>query len=118
MQASNSGSILVALLLCGLMGLLGQGVRAAVGLKSAQRLPSADADQSTAFSTAYFTLSLMIGFVAGVLAGLAIGLKSVMEVDADNLKTLLGIAAAGYAGADFIENAMSIVIPASNSTPT
>jgi hypothetical protein len=57
----SSGNILATLLLCGLMGLLGQGVRAAVGLKSASRLPSAQADQQTAFSTAYFTLSLMIG---------------------------------------------------------
>ena len=34
-DAVSSGNILTTLLLCGLMGLLGQGVRAAIGLKGA-----------------------------------------------------------------------------------
>jgi predicted chitinase len=110
-------NILATLLLCGLMGLLGQGVRAAIGLKSASRVPSAQADQQTAFSTAYFTLSLMIGFIAGVLAGLVIGVKDLLNVDPGDMKVLLGIAASGYVGADFIENAMSIFIPPATNAP-
>jgi putative chitinase len=73
---ADSASILSALTLCGLMGVLGQGARAAVGLKSASRLPSPQADQQAEFSAAYFVLSLMIGFIAGVLAGLAIGIQN------------------------------------------
>jgi predicted chitinase len=112
---ATSGNILTTLLLCGLMGLLGQGIRAAVGLKSSSRLPSAQADQQTAFSAAYFVLSLMIGFIAGVVAGLVIGVQKLLTIDPSDLKILLGIVASGYAGADFIENSLSIVIPAANA---
>src|SRR3954452_20311540 len=110
-----AGNILTTLLLCGLMGLLGQGVRAAVGLKGAKQLPSGQADQQAAFSAAYFALSLMIGFTAGVLAGLVIGVDKLLVIT--DVKVLLGIAASGYAGADFIENSLSIIIPASNASP-
>lgn len=106
----TSGEVLSGLLLSGLMGVLGQGIRAAVGLKGSGRL-SGQPDQQTAFSAAYFFLSLMIGFTAGVLAGLAIGLTNLLKIDPDNIKALLGIAVSGYAGADFIENSLSIVIP-------
>jgi predicted chitinase len=111
MADSATGSILSALILCGLMGVLGQGARAAVGLKSASRLPSPQADQQIEFSAAYFVLSLMIGFIAGVLAGLAIGIQNILNIDPGDIKVLLGIAASGYAGADFIENSLSIFIP-------
>ena len=53
----------------------------------------------------------MIGFIAGVLAGISVGLATVDAATPDNLKVLLGIAAAGYAGTDFIENVFSKVIP-------
>jgi predicted chitinase len=108
--------VFFALLLCGLMGVLGQGVRATVGLKRASRLETS-IDQQTAFSAAYFALSLMIGFIAGVLAGLAIGIQEIVKIDPNNLKVLIGIAAAGYAGADFIENSLAIVVPA-KAAPT
>jgi Transglycosylase SLT domain len=107
----TSGEVLNALLLSGLMGLLGQGVRAAVGLKSSNRLSAGEPNQQTAFSAAYFTLSLMIGFIAGVLAGLVVGVQGLLKIDPDNIKALLAIAASGYAGADFIENSLSIIIP-------
>jgi predicted chitinase len=111
----KAGNILAALILCGLMGMLGQGVRAAVGLKSASRLPSPQADQNTEFSAAYFVLSLMIGFIAGVLAGIAIGILNTPNFEF-NKQVLLGIAVSGYAGADFIENSLSIFIPPGSST--
>ena len=109
----DSGNILVTLLLCGLMGLLGQGVRAAVGLKNSMGFAQGAATQQATFSAAYFGLSLMLGFIAGVLAGLAIGLGNITD-----MKVLLGIAASGYAGADFIENTFSIVIPNTNANAT
>jgi hypothetical protein len=91
--------VLAILLLCGLMGLLGQGVRAVVGLKgvtSSQGIPN----QQSEFNAAYLFFSLMIGFLTVILAGLAIGLSSFQTIDLGNLKTLLGVAAAGYAGTD------------------
>jgi|GEM_PF-498312 len=113
MAAVSSSEVLSALALAGIMGVLGQGTRAAVGLKNAGRLGGTP-DQQSAFSAAYFFLSLMIGFIAGVLAGLAVGLDQLLSFQTGDIKVLLGIAAAGYAGADFVENSMSIIIPSSS----
>jgi hypothetical protein len=77
--------VLLALLLSGLMGLLGQGIRAAVGLKSAATLSASTPTQQSQFNTAYFGLSLMIGFIAGVLAGVGL-LDQVMNVTASNIR--------------------------------
>ena len=99
------------LLLCGLMGLVGQGARAAVGLKTMTASATTAPGQQTEFNAAYLLISLMIGFIAGVLAGLALGLGNLAKIDPNDIKTLLGIAAAGYAGTDFIENSLSIFIP-------
>ena len=60
------GTILLALLLCGLLGVLGQGVRAIVGLKNAGALNSTTPSEQAEFSLAYLVLSLMIGFIAGI----------------------------------------------------
>jgi hypothetical protein len=68
------------------------------------------------FSLAYLALSLMIGFIAGALAGIALNLETIITVDPSNWKLLVGIAGSGYIGADFIENAMSVVIPGTKPT--
>jgi predicted chitinase len=112
---TDSSVVLSTLLMCGLMGLLGQGVRAAVGLKKASALGSGTPNQQSEFNAAYLLVSLMIGFIAGVLAGLAIGLTNLVKIDLNDMKVLLGIAAAGYAGADFIENTFSIILPSPKS---
>jgi predicted chitinase len=112
---TDSSVVLSTLLMCGLMGLLGQGVRAAVGLKKASALGSGTPNQQSEFNAAYLLISLMIGFIAGVLAGLAIGLTNLVKIDLNDMKVLLGIAAAGYAGADFIENTFSIILPSPQS---
>ena len=98
-------------LLCGLLGVLGQGVRAIVGLKNAGSLNSTTPAEQAEFSLAYLVLSLMIGFIAGILAGIALNLENIITVDPGNWKLMLGIAGSGYVGADFIENTMSVVIP-------
>jgi predicted chitinase len=110
------GTILLALLLCGLLGVLGQGVRAIVGLKNAGSLNSTTPTEQAEFSLAYLALSLMIGFIAGILAGIALNLENIITVDPSNWKLLLGIAGSGYIGADFIENTMSVVIPGTSRT--
>ena len=74
MATYSSISILGTLFLCGMMGLLGQGIRAAVGLKSAATLSAElPPTQQAQFNAAYFGVSLMIGFIAGLLAGFGIG---------------------------------------------
>lgn len=113
----DSSVILTTLLLCGLMGLLGQGIRAAVGLKSAATLAAQNPSQQTEFDAAYFGVSLMIGFIAGLLAGIAIGLDNLTKIDPANLKPLFAIVAAGYAGTDFIENAFTYLIPGIGTPP-
>ena len=112
------GTILLALLLCGLLGVLGQGVRAIVGLKNAGSLNSTTPSEQAEFSLAYLVLSLMIGFIAGILGGIALNLENIITVDPSNWKLMLGIAGSGYIGADFIENAMSVVIPGAKSAAT
>ena len=116
--APTVGAILLALLLCGLLGVLGQGVRAIVGLKNAGALNSTTPSEQAEFSLAYLALSLMIGFIAGILAGIALNLENIITVDPGNWKLMLGIAGSGYVGADFIENTMSLVIPATRTAAT
>jgi len=103
--------VFLALSLSGFMGLVGQGARAIIGLHGASGVGASGPGQQSPFSAAYLLVSLMIGAIAGVLAGLAIGLNQVIAVNADNVQTLLGIMAAGYAGADFIESAFSRLVP-------
>ena len=57
----------------------------------------------------------MIGFLAGILAGLVVGPSKFTTINPNDLSALLGIAAAGYAGADFVENTYSIVFPSATS---
>ncbi len=109
--AIDSGTILSTLLLCGLMGLLGQGARAAIGLKNMTVAAAATPNQQSEFNAAYLLFSLMIGFIAGIIAGFAVGLTGLIKINLADIKVLLGIAVAGYAGADFIENTLSIIIP-------
>ena len=114
--APTVADVILALLLCGILGVLGQGVRAIVGLKNAGSLNSTTPGEQAVFSLAYLALSLMIGFIAGVLAGIALNLETIITVDPGNWKLLVGIAGSGYIGADFIENAMSVVIPGTRPT--
>ncbi len=114
---TNNNPILGTILLCGIMGLVGQGIRAAVGLKSTATLQAQGASQQTVFDTAYFTLSLMIGFIAGVLGGLAINAGNMAGIDLSDPKLLLGLMASGYAGTDFIENAFTNLMPQIGKAP-
>jgi predicted chitinase len=101
--------MLTTLILWGLLGLLGQGVRAIIGLQSAGLLQPGPPTQQTQFSASYLLMSLFIGFIAGIVAGFAMSLDPHAEVT--DSKTLLALVAAGYAGADFIENAFSKALP-------
>ncbi|WP_010184267.1 glycoside hydrolase family 19 protein [Sphingomonas sp. PAMC 26605] len=104
-----------AILLYGVLGLVGQGTRAVVGLKNNRASGTTTPSAQSVFSFAYFGISLMIGFIAGVLYGLSTSFSAAATLDP---KTLITIAGFGYLGADFVENAASIFIPAAPPAPT
>lgn len=102
---------LAGLLLGGLMGLLGQGARAVVGMKKLNDDAVAKGEAlRDNFSPSQFFLSLMIGFIAGTLAmaGLMSGGEALDKIEG---QTLMTVFAAGYAGADFIEGFVNRNIP-------
>src|SRR5260370_42026051 len=65
----------------------------------------------------------MMVFIGGIVAGTGMALNKIIKFapaspgGAIDIKVLLGIAAAGYAGADFIENAFTRLIPGLGTTP-
>jgi predicted chitinase len=117
LSPATSAELLTTLLLCALLGLLGQGTRAAITLKGVAAFDTGKPGAQSTFNASFFALSMMIGAIAGILAGLSLGLDKLMSFDPGNIKVLLGIAVAGYAGVDFVENAFSRVLPGAQSPP-
>jgi hypothetical protein len=95
----NGAEIINLVIVGGLLGLLGQGIRMAVGLK---KLSDANAakpfEPNETADTSRLRTSLFIGAVAGALYLLVHGKQQ--EYAPDFIFTVI---AAGYAGADFIE---------------
>ena len=93
------------LVLGGLVGALGQGLRAVGGWKKVY--DQADQENkpfSKLFEPSTFLISLLIGFIAGALAILALsGGQTDLAASSLDRKTLFSLFAAGYAGTDFIE---------------
>jgi hypothetical protein len=95
----------------GIVGALGQGMRMVVGFKKLH-------DASSAGNVGVLDLVAMdrllvplgIGFIAGALAAAG----SISDLAHISGQQILAIAAAGYAGADFIEGFMSRVAPAAD----
>lgn len=88
----------------GLSGALGQAARTIVGIKKVNDLAAAEStDPKDLIVASRLFISLTIGFVAGALAALAMDLS----INAIEVAQILGFAAAGYAGADFIEGFIS-----------
>src|SRR5205809_1132934 len=86
----------------GLLGMLGQGIRVAVGLKKFNEENSVKAlegKNTEPFSTSRLLISIFIGFVAGALGMI---IKS-PDANANNEREfIITIIAIGYSGADFI----------------
>ncbi|OIN58854.1 hypothetical protein [Arsenicibacter rosenii] len=106
--------ILVKLLLYGLLGLLGQGIRVIVGLKKLQEksvantagtVNDAKAEFDQHFDSKKIWLSLFVGFVAGCLASLS------QDNELPTKEVQLAIITAGYAGTDFIEGLLKKALP-------
>ncbi|MFI5163425.1 MAG: hypothetical protein ACHQHN_19255 [Sphingobacteriales bacterium] len=88
------------ILLGGLLGILGQGIRIIVGLKKLHTSNVSKAlndDATDSFSSSRLLLSIFIGFIAGALALI---IKGTGTIDRN---LIIIIMAAGYSGADFIE---------------
>jgi hypothetical protein len=108
---SNGTAVLGLLVLGGLMGMVGQGVRAIAGLKKMNDdAQSSGASSADLFVASRLIVSLLIGFIAGIIAALSLGLDKLMQIDANNFQLLLGIAAAGYSGTDLIESFAPTII--------
>jgi hypothetical protein len=96
----TTSDVLSALLLAGLMGLAGQGARAAVGLKKMNDVArDNDLGWNDVFTASRLIISLIIGFLAGVAGAFAIGIDTLKG----STDELLKLAAAGYVGTDAIE---------------
>ena len=99
---------LIRLLLGGLAGMAGQGVRVIVGLKKThEEARAANQDFKTVFEASNVVMSFIIGFVAGALAGMAITDRN-SDVSQEQIIGLMG---AGYAGTDFIEGFITKYLP-------
>jgi hypothetical protein len=102
------------LMLGGVLGLLGQGLRVVAGLKKVHDdVASGRGSFAEQFEPSRLLVSLLIGFIAGALA--IISLKSgdqSLKVSTDLVITLI---AAGYAGTDFIEAFIKAHLPAAES---
>lgn len=93
--------LILVILLGGILGTVGQGIRVIVGLK---KLYDESLQKGIAFAQGFkgstLLFSLLIGFIAGVLG--VVGLENLdgRLIGREQVFTLIGI---GYAGADFIE---------------
>lgn len=112
--------IIEKILLGGLLGLLGQGIRMAIGLK---KLSDANAQTSNKedLNGGRLMVSLFIGFLAGALYVLVNGFSDQPDVQNGEYignQFVFTVIAAGYAGSDFIEGLFSTYIakmPMTNS---
>jgi len=111
----------LTLVLGGILGMIGQGIRVVPGLKKVNDQATAERKSfGTLFSTSTLSLSLLIGFVAGALAIIGMtattdagtAVSSTREISRHMIITIIG---AGYAGTDFIEGFVKKRLPAGNS---
>jgi soluble lytic murein transglycosylase-like protein len=113
----TTGDVLGALLIGGLMGLVGQGARAALGLKKMNDLAN---DQglgwNDVFAASRLVVSLIIGFLAGVVTAIGLGVDTIASAFTPDMLTKL--AAAGYIGTDAIEAFTAGLAGSSSTTAT
>ena len=97
----DAASLVMMLLVGGILGMVGQGVRTIVGLKKLSEKTKQDGKSfGEDFKPSTLIVSLIIGFIAGVLGIVSLDMGDEGVVDKATILTLLGI---GYAGTDFIE---------------
>lgn len=100
----------ITLILGGILGMIGQGIRVIAGLKKVNDQASVVGKSfGTFFQGNRLALSLLIGFIAGTLA--IIGFTNSMEIIKPSRELIVTIIGAGYAGTDFIEGFMKKSLP-------
>ncbi|WP_420146594.1 hypothetical protein [Spirosoma sp.] len=105
----DTTQLLQNLLLGGLLGILGQGIRSLAGLKKLAESAAATNQQGNLFDSRRLIVSLFIGFIAGALGVVTLqDDKGLLLFTKDVLLTLIGI---GYAGVDFIESLLTKYVP-------
>jgi hypothetical protein len=111
-------NVLLYLVIGMMLGAAGQGVRAIVGWKGLQDqvANSQNTTMDDIFRVRDLLISFGIGGVAGILASMGL-LAS--KTNLDDMRSLLGLMAAGYAGTDFIEGFVKQYLPPTkDSLPT
>lgn len=96
----------------GLLGILGQGIRIAVGLKKlndSNNVQLAQGNTQENFSTSRMFISIFIGFAAGAIGMLIKGSTLAKDGNFDT-ESIVTIMAIGYSGADFIEGVFNTYI--------
>jgi hypothetical protein len=102
----NATEILAYILLGGVLGAVGQSMRVIVGLKKEiddAKQRTTDKSVKDWFDARELWVSLLLGAIAGIVAA-GLAFKPDMTFDKN---FLLGVVAAGYAGADFLGGIMS-----------
>jgi hypothetical protein len=102
--------LIFQILVGGLLGVLGQGIRVVSGLaklNASNAINTASNQPTSAFNAQRLLVSLFIGFIAGAIASLIKGGAS----SADDKTFIVTIMAAGYSGADFIEGIFQKYLP-------
>lgn len=108
---------LSALILGGILGMVGQGMRVIVGLKKIYESLGAEEQFGNKMDWSRLSVSLVIGFIAG-----AFGM--ILKIDYETVSTMvmtkdfmLSIIAIGYMGVDFIEGMMKNLAGKFNNMP-
>jgi hypothetical protein len=108
------------LMLGALMGILGQGARAVVGLKGmSDNAKTLNKPPSDLFDSTRLLTSLLIGFLVGLAAALIYIIKNDIKGATDaatalkdiDWHVLVGFAASGYVGVDFLEGFIAQYLP-------
>ncbi len=101
----------LTLILGGILGMIGQGIRVVAGLKKVNDQASAEGKSfGVLFQSSTLALSLLIGFIAGTLAIIGVtGGEVTVNPSKELIVTIIG---AGYAGTDFIEGFVKKNLPA------
>lgn len=107
-QAQDLPGILESLALGLLLGATGQGVRVIVGMK---KLYDTAANSKQTMEDLFDLRQLVMSFVIGAIAGVCAVFGLWATKSPFDQRSLLGLVAAGYAGADFIEGFLSQWLP-------
>lgn len=106
------GDLLSYLILGGLMGMLGQGARAVIGLKGMSTdARTLNLNPNDVFEAGRLITSIIIGFLVGLAAALVTLKSGDTTLAIPGWTTLLGWVASGYAGTDFLEGFIAQYLP-------